>query len=184
MNHIEVGDDPHSRPRTTLQLIASLAARARTLSVISGSEAVGSMFAGLAALGREVATSAEGALLRESLRTSRAAGNGEALFEGLGVARAIADLPPTPMADNIRNDLALLSATDVVAALDSLDGGDVVSTIGPVIPPEPAEFVDVLVGLWAFSRDVVETIEDLAGSPPDQVTTRSEPTPLQGEVLR
>lgn len=139
---------------------------------MSGSEAVGSLIAGYAALGREAARTAQGSRLAAALRAGRPAANGEAVWSALGID-LMAQMPPSPVLDHLRNDLALLMADDLDAALREPPGGK-----RPEQPPgaseetAPVDDVDYLVGMWAFSRELVAAVEALAAA-----TTRS------GEVV-
>jgi hypothetical protein len=184
VNDFELTDHPRGQPRTTDTLLASLAARTRTLSVISGSEAIGSLLAGLGALGREVAGTAEGARLRELLLETRAVANGEAIFEALGIRRALESLPLTPIYEDIRNDFSLLASHDVASAIERLSEGAMVGSIGAVVPPEPVDFVDVLLGLWSYSRDIVAMVEAVAAGTGPEIVEPGDHTSLDGQVLR
>ena len=152
-------DDAAESGRSTATLLASLAARIGTLHVISGATAVGSITAGLAALGREVARTAEGRRMRAAIEAGRVGANGEAIWDTLRIGSWASSLPPSPVLDQLRNDLALLLADDVQEMLDLMP-----------IPPEmagergagdepPAEFADFLLGWWAFSIEAVRAIE-------------------------
>ena len=152
-------DDAVESGRSTATLLASLAARLGALHVISGATAVGSLTAGLAALGREVGRTAEGRRMRAAIERGRVGANGDAIWETLHIGSWASCLPPSPVLDQLRNDLALLLADDVQETLDLLP-----------IPPEmagergagdepPAEFADFLLGWWAFSVEAVRAIE-------------------------
>lgn len=155
-------------PRTTVSAVGSLLARLATLHAVSGAQAVGSIVAGLAALGREAATTtADGARIRDALLTGRVAANGEALWARLGTADALAASPPTPVLDDLRNDLALLLAHDLDAVLADLDLVDPAEHVGPLVEPHPTDCVDLVVGLWAYSTEVVAMV--------DALTTHAEP---------
>jgi hypothetical protein len=166
-------DVPAQPARTTETLLASLSGRLAAVHAVSGADAIGSLVAGLAALGREVARSADGARLRRALELGRAGANGEFVWERLGIARMAKGAPLTPVLDQLRNDAALLFAPDVEEALEraplaELTGGGEAHTV-----PQ-ATFLDFAVGLHAFSRELVEALEAAAG-----------PTlPEQGEVDR
>jgi hypothetical protein len=158
---VRLADAP-DEGRTTATLVASLAARLGTLHVISGSTAVASLVQGFAALGREVSRSAEGARLRRALESGRAGMNGDALWTALRLGDWTAGVPPSPVLDQLRNDLALLLAGDLAETLALLPipgqpagaaGGD---------DGEPATFLDCALGLWAFSSELVRGVEALA----------------------
>jgi hypothetical protein len=154
-------DRPGEQGRTTVSLLGSLAARLATLLATTGSDAVGSMTAGYAALGRVASRTAEGARLRAAIERSRAGANGEAIWRALKMDRWASSLPPAAVLDQFRNDVALLAADDLDDAL--------ALPIAPAEPygadeapiPEPAEFADYLVGMWLFGRSVVSAIEGL-----------------------
>ncbi|MDQ4025967.1 MAG: hypothetical protein M3217_10860, partial [Actinomycetota bacterium] len=76
-------DAPESAGRTTATLLGSLTARLAALHLISGADALGSLVAGYAALGREVARTAEGARMKRALESGRAGRNGELLWSRL-----------------------------------------------------------------------------------------------------
>jgi hypothetical protein len=154
-------DRPGEQGRTTVTLLASLAARLATLTATSGSDAVGSMTAGYAALGRVASRTAEGARLRDAIERSRAGANGEAIWRELKMDTWASSLPPAAVLDQLTNDLALLAADDLEDAL--------VLPLAPAEPygadeaprPERAEFADYLLGMWLFGRSVASAIEGL-----------------------
>jgi hypothetical protein len=148
--------------RSSTTLLASLAARLGTLWVVPGSAAVGSLAAGFAALGREVATTAEGARLRRALESGRPGLNGDAIWQALRIADWLAASPPAPVLEQLRNDAALLLADDVVETLELLPiPPEMTGARGAEDTPDPA-FVDLVLGLWAFSRELVQVVEALA----------------------
>lgn len=168
---VRLVDAPEEAGRTTATLVASLAARLGTLFVVSGADAVGSLVAGFCALGREVSQTAEGARLRAALERGRVGANGAAVWQTLKIGNWVSTVPPSPVLDQLRNDVAVLLADDLIETLELLP-----------IPGEPAglgapglgewEFPDLVVGLWAFSRELVDAVDALA-----------EPTlPASGEV--
>lgn len=171
--------DDHG-PRTTADLVGSLLARVATLHAVTGAQAVGSLVAGLGALGRRSAeTTADGARLRETLRASRVAANGDDLWSRLGTGAALAASPPSPILADLRNDLALLLAHDLDAALADLDLIEPAEHIGALAEPEPIDCVDLVVGLWAYSSEIVSAVQALTdhadgadvGAPADDLTT-------------
>lgn len=157
-------DPAEARAADTAALVEALAGRLATLRVVSGEAAIGSMTAGYAALGRRVARTADGARLRRALAATRAAANGADLWQALGIDRLAARSAATPVLDDLRADVALLLADDLSDALEDR----------PALPPpprldfpdEPAEFVDYLVGMWAFASEAVRAIEVLALAAP------------------
>jgi hypothetical protein len=160
--HAKLIDDEHEAGRSTATLLASLAGRLGTLHVVTGAMAVGSLTAGLAALGRRVAGTADGARMKAAIEAGRVGANGEAIWDSMKIGSWASQLPPAPVLDQLRNDLALLLAEDVHETLDLMP-----------IPPEmtgmrgsedvpPATFVDFLLGWWAFSAESLRAIELLA----------------------
>jgi hypothetical protein len=188
MTELRLVDVPDEAGRTTITLLASLASRLALLHVVSGSAAVGSLVSGFAALGREAARTIEGARLREAVASGDVGRNGRALWTTLGIATWATDLPPAPVLDHLRNDLALVLAQDLGAALERLpipaepahnppDGSE----------PAPATFEDCVVGLWAYSREMVRAVEWLAeaggaGGPARETAPR--PPRPEGSLLR
>ncbi|MEL6890873.1 MAG: hypothetical protein AAFP84_04715 [Actinomycetota bacterium] len=165
-------------------LLASLLARLRTLSVISGSQALGSIVAGLGRLGREASRTADGSRLREALRSTRVASNGEALWSRLGMDAAWSAFPPSPVLEELRNDLGLLLANDLEAALADVDLIEPSDGLGPLREPEPLECIDLVVGMWAYSKEIVAAIDTItAQASVPEVTPPSNGDPA-GPVLR
>jgi hypothetical protein len=184
---VRLVDAPDEAGRTTTTLLGSLAARLAVLHVISGADAMGSILAGYAALGREVARTADGARLRRALESGRPGQNGNAIWKTLGLEAWVSAFPPSRMLDQLRNDLALLLADDVEATLDLMPIPNELS--GPsVTTEERALFVDFLLGLWAFSSEIVRAIEVLAAptlAPSGAVVDGATPPPKpEGELLR
>lgn len=177
-------DDPSGDRRTTRAALGSLMARINTLHVVSGAHAVGSLVAGLAVLGREVSRTAEGARVREALTATRIGANGEALWSTLGMDTASSALPPTPVLEDLRNDLALLLATDLESALDELDLVDPGEQIGVLREPEPNECIDLVIGLWAYSREILAVVDDLVAGATIARVRPPDPSDLGGPVLR
>lgn len=177
--------------RTTVSLLGSLAARLSSLLATSGSDVVGSMTAGYVALGRAAAGTVEGARLRDAIVRSRAGENGAAIWRHLQMDKWVASLPPADVLAQFNNDVALLAADDLDAALEL--------PIAPAEPygrddaprPRPAEFADYLVGMWLFGRSVADAIEMLVDAelqqgsvvtPPDAAMLR--PDERRGPLLR
>jgi len=186
MVRLRLVDEPDSAGRTTATLLASLAARLAALHSISGADAIGALTAGYAALGRKVAETAEGHRMFEAICRGRAGSNGDELWKALLIGRWASSLPPSPVLDQLRNDLALLLADDLDAALELPPmPPEVFGTGRP--DPEPATPAHYLLGMWAFAREVVTGIEALAAAtwpPPEQVVqgTPREPT-VRGPLL-
>lgn len=154
-------DVPAQPARTTGTLLASLSGRLAAVHAVSGADAIGSLVAGLAALGREVARSADGARLRRALELGRAGANGDFVWERLGIARMAAGAPLTPVLDQLRNDVALLFAPDVEEALERAPTPELTGP-GDAHTAPPAEFLDFALGLHAFSRELAQALEAAA----------------------
>jgi hypothetical protein len=159
---IQLIDDAEEAGRSTATLLASLAARLSVLHYVTGATAVGSLVSGYVALGRAASATADGARLRRALEASRAAPNGQTLWSALKICDWLAGLPPSPLLDQLRNDLALLLAGDLDETVSLLPipcppQGD----RGTVETPPPTA-IDCIVGLWAFSRETTIAIEALA----------------------
>ncbi len=180
---LDLADDPAGTPRTTATLLASLVARVRTLPLLDGAQAVGSMVAGLAAVGRRVATTAEGGRLRAALAANRVGVNGAALWSALGLDASTSALPPRPVDGDLRNDLALLLASDLVDQLERLDETLMAQGIGAIDDPADVDFLDFLVGLWFLAGEVVDVIESIAATAGDPVAEEA-PPPEGGSLLR
>lgn len=179
-----IHEPPGATPRNTRNLLASLIARVQTLTVISGAQALGSIISGLAELGREAATTAEGRRLRSALESTRLAGNGERLWGALSLDATTSVLPPTPVLQDLRNDVALLLAPDLDTVLAELPTLPLDGAIGPVREPKDVDVLDVVMGLWAFSREVLQTVDQIAASHPRPVALPREQVDLGGDILR
>jgi hypothetical protein len=180
---LDLVDDPAGTPRTTATLLASLVARVRTLPLLDGAQAVGSMVAGIAAAGRRVATTAEGGRLRAALAANRVGVNGAALWSALGLDATTSALPPRPVHDDLRNDLAVLLASDLVDELERLDETLVAQGIGAVDDPAEVDFLDFVVGLWFLAGEVVDVIEGITSAAGEPVAEAA-PPPDEGSLLR
>jgi hypothetical protein len=185
---VRLVDAPEEAGRSTATLLASLTARLATLHLMSGADALGSLTAGLSRLGREVAGTAAGAQLRQALETGRAGMNGPALWSALRIDEWASSLPPSPVLDQLRNDLALLLADDLQPTLELLPIPAEPPHAGSAAEPMPATFADFTLGLWAFSLEVVRAIESMAaatmGSVPPVVAAAQAPPEREGELLR
>lgn len=159
---VRLVDDAEEAGRSTTTLVASLAARLGTLWAVPAHSAVGSLAAGFAALGREVAQTAEGARLHAALEAGRAGANGATLWERLRIADWVAGSPPAPVLDQLRNDVALLLADDVAETIDLLPIPPEMTGARGAEEPGPPTFADFTLGFWAFSREVVRAVEALA----------------------
>jgi hypothetical protein len=185
--HVRLVDEPDRSGRTTATLIASLGARLAVLHAVTGADAVGALVAGLAALGRETAKTAEGARLRDALAAGRAGANAEQIWSALLMDRWTSVMPPSPVLDHLRNDLALLLADDVGEILD----------LPPVPPepvgvegahePQPTTALDLILGLWTLAHEIIDGVEVLAEPtmpPAERVLVTATPPPTNGLLLR
>lgn len=159
---IRLADTAKGPGRSTATLLASLQSRLMVLHQCSGADAIASLTAGFAELGRQVSGTAEGGRLRKALEASRAAANGRSIWTKMRLVQWTGGIYPTPLLDQLRNDLALLLAEDVEETLDALPiPGEMVGVEGMGEAPD-VEFLDVLLGLWAFSRELTRSIEAVA----------------------
>ncbi|MGH7506286.1 MAG: hypothetical protein ACRELX_11570, partial [Longimicrobiales bacterium] len=133
-----------------------------TLYAVSGAAVVGSIVAGFAAIGRDFGRTAEGAQLRRALERGRIASNGEALWSALRIKQWASLVPAAPLLEQLRNDMALLLAPNLGETLALLPiPGEPAGALADA--DEPAtEFLDCLLGMYAFSRDMTGAIEALA----------------------
>jgi hypothetical protein len=181
-------DSANGPGRTTATLVASLAARLGVLHLVSGADAVGSLTAGFAALGREVSRTAKGAQLRKAIESGRPGTNGYALWKTLGIGNWVSTIPPSPVLDQLRNDIALLLADDLEETLELLPIPSQSVGTQTFQDMEAATFVDCLLGLWAFSSELVRSVEALAApllSRFDEMTATRNPGPEpEGSLLR
>ncbi len=184
---VRLADTPDGPGRSAASLVASLAARFAALYATSGADAIASLTAGFAALGREVGMSAEGTRLRQALASGRAGANGNLLWSRLRLAEWTSGIYPSPVLDQLRNDVALLLAEDLDRVLATLPipsspfGAEAFAELPPV------EFLDVLLGLWAFSRELTRAVETLAAPSlaSGRVVTGAPPDPsISGSILR
>lgn len=183
---VRLVDAPVGPGRTTATLVASLAARLATLHFVTGAQAVGSLVAGFAALGRAVAGTVEGARLKQAIDAGRAGTNGDAVWSALQIGEWTAGLPPSPVLDHLRNDLALLLADDLEDTIDLLPiPGEAAGTQAQDDDVAPT-FADCVLGLWAFAREIegaVAALVDGALPPAGAVVAGAAPEP-PGPVLR
>jgi hypothetical protein len=185
---IRLVDEADRSGRTTATLLASLTARLATLSLISGADAVGALISGYAALGRQTARTADGQRLRAALLAGRPGANGDLLWAALLIDRWSSSMPPSPVLDHLRNDFALLLVDDLQATLElpPLPAEQVGGGGGPAL--EPSTAVDFIVGMWAFSKEVVAGVEALAAptmpSPGEVQPGPPTSPPLDAPMLR
>jgi hypothetical protein len=184
---VRLVDAPGEPGRTTATLVASLAARLGTLYLVSGADAVGSLAAGFCALGREVSRTAEGARLRRALESGRVGANGDSIWTTLLIGRWLSATPPSPVLDQLRNDVALVLADDLAETLALLPiPGEAAGERAQ--PLDEWTFADLVLGLWAFSRELVAAVEALAEPtlpPAGEVRVGAAPDERpDGELLR
>jgi hypothetical protein len=169
-------------------LVAALTARLAALRVISGADAIGSLTAGFAALGREVSRTAEGMRLRRGLEAGRAGNNGNALWSALRMNSWLAGMPPSPVINQLHNDIALLLTDDLERTLAVLPIPSQTTTANATEESDPYTFLDCALGLWAFSAQLVRSVEALATptSPPagEFVYGKPQATDQTGAILR
>jgi hypothetical protein len=160
--------DVPGESRTTTTLLASLAARLGTLHFLSGSTAIGTLVAGIAAHGAQISATADGARLRKSLERSRMTSNGETLWKELRVADWMTTVPAAPVIDQMRNDFALLLAIDVHESLQLMPLPSPTTAgrpgSGELRDETTLTFLDYAVGLWALARELTATIEAIAAT--------------------
>jgi len=187
-NRVRLIDDADGPGRTTATLVASLAARLGVLHLISGADAIGSLTAGFAALGREVSRTAYGAQLRKAIESGRPGTNGYALWKALGIGSWASTMVPSPVLDQLRNDVALLLTDDLEETLGLLPIPSHSAGIQKLQDMEPATFVDCVLGLWAFSSELVRSVEALAApmlsSPGEVVVTSNSNREPESSLLR
>jgi hypothetical protein len=156
--------DLDGEARTTTSLVASLATRLSLLHAVSGGTAVGSLMAGMAALGREASLTADGARLRAAIERGRPGVNGQALWAALRIPQWLALNPPAPVLDHVRNDMALLLAADLETTLADVPSPGRIAGARAVEPLDDVTFLDCVIGLWAFSNELSRAVEALAAA--------------------
>ena len=149
--------------RSTATLVASLSARISMLAMISGASAIGSLMAGFAALGRDVARTAEGAGLRHALETSRAGQNVALLWKAMRIDTWVTGAAPSPVLDHLRNDLALLLAGDLDETLALMPIPNPIAGASSD-DEQSANGIDCLIGMWFYSREMMRAIEAVAAA--------------------
>ncbi len=185
-SRVQLIDDAEGPGRTTATLLASLAARLSAMYFVSGADAIGSLVAGFATLGREVSHTARGAALRRAIEAGRPGANGDALWTKLRIGEWASPISPSPILDELRNDLALLLADDLEATLELMPIPNPMAGAAGSQPPEPVTFVDCLLGLWAFSTELTRLVETLAAptlAASSEVMTANRPGPEPENAL-
>jgi hypothetical protein len=99
--------------------------------------------------------------MRHALEAGRAGTNGDLLWAELRIAEWVLDSPETPVLDYLHNDLALLLVPDLPTACAA--SAELPRVMGPQqATNEPATFLDFVIGLWAFSAELVRELEAVA----------------------
>jgi hypothetical protein len=86
--------------------------------------------------------------------------------------------------EDLRNDLALLLAHDLDSVLSDVDLVEPAEHIGPLREPERSECIDLVVGLWAYSRELVGVVDDLVDRADVARVRQPDPSDLGGPLLR
>ena len=159
---VRLVDPPEEAGRTTATLFSSLAARLVVLHYTSGVSVVGSTLVGLAEAGREISQTAEGARLRRAIEQSTASANGETVWKALRIAEWTSGMPASPVLDHVRNDLALLLADDLDEVVANVPVPQETEIKQRTETPEDLNFIDTMMGLWVYSREIVRSLEALA----------------------
>ena len=108
-----------------------------------------------------------GRRLHRAIESARAGTNGEALWSALKISDWASGLPPSPILDHLRNDLALLLADDLEDTLRLLPiPGEAAGEQAPADDGQPASFADCVLGLWAFAREITRAVDALVGAAP------------------
>ena len=163
-DRIQLADKPTGPGRSTASLIGSLQSRLAAVHLCSGADVIASITSGMAKLGRETSATADGARLRKALAATRAGANGNSVWTKMRLSQWMSGIYPTPVLDQLRNDLALLLADDVEETLTALPiPGEMVGFEAMNDLPD-VEFLDVVLGMWSFSRELVASIETVAAS--------------------
>jgi hypothetical protein len=181
-------DVEDSAGRTTASLLAALVSRLGVLHFISGADVVQSLISGFSALGREVSKSSEGAALHQALCATQVASNGQLVWTALRIENGASTAVPSPVLEQLRNDVALLLAEDLESVISMMP-------IPPEAPsgalPEPQEtvtFMDFLLGYYTFSKELVAAVEAMAepgrATRQEVVATGEPAAPLNGSILR
>jgi len=96
-------------------------------------------------------------------------------------------MPPSPVLQQMRNDIALLLAPDIEEILQLLPIPSQSVGVKNAPPIEPATFVDFVLGLWAFSSELVIAVEKLAAptfARDDLTAAASSDSPSNSSILR
>ena len=100
----------------------------------------------------------------KAIEAGRPGMSGERLWSALRIGEWAGSMPPSPVLDQLHNDLALLLAADLEDALEL-----------PPLPSEPngpsaeaqvsadgASFAHCALGMWAFGRELAAAVEAVA----------------------
>ncbi|SRR5579883_252481 len=162
---INLADKDSACPRSTKNLLASLHSRLTILRYISGGEALGSIIAGMAKLGKEVSQTTEGLRLRNALESKHHTSNGRALWQKLRISDWLGNTIPSPVLDQLQNDVALVLSNDLHSELQAFTVYDRPTTcLTDDMGKIEIDYLDVTIGLWAYSRYFIRIIEDLAST--------------------
>jgi hypothetical protein len=182
---VKLIDLPDEAGPTTANLFSSLAARLIALHYTSGVSVVGSTLSGLAEIGAEISKTAEGARMRRAIADSAAHANGEIIWNVLCIGNWTNGMPASPVLDHVRNDLALLVARDLNEVIKNVPPPQETRLGHTVSTRRNLTFLDTLLGLWAYSREIVMSIETLAKQTSDVTAEMERGEGLgDGELLR
>jgi hypothetical protein len=155
---------------------------------MSGADAIGSLTAGFAAYGRELAQTEHGARMRRALEASRIGSNGEAIWKALRIDQWASTIPPSPVMQQMRNDIALVVSDDVAEAIAQLPIPSQPSGTRGLPKPIDANFLDFTLGLWGYAREVTAALDALVeptmNRETNMVRVANEEGPNGGSVLR
>jgi hypothetical protein len=154
--------DEEDAGRTAVTLLASLAARMAALYVMSGADAIGSLTAGFVAYGRELAQTEHGARMRRAFAASRIGSNGDAIWKALRIDQWASTIPPSPVMQQMRNDIALVAADGVADAIAELPVPAQPTGARGLPKPIDANFLDFTLGLWGYAKEVGAALDALA----------------------
>jgi hypothetical protein len=80
-------------------------------------------------------------------------------------------MAPSPVLDEVRNDLALLMAKDLGLSLDLMPIPGELTGMRADRQPQPVTFPDLMVGLWAYAREIELAVEALSEPGPARVAS-------------
>ena len=117
---VKLADTATGPGRSTATLLGSLHSRITALYSCSGADAIASLTAGFAELGRAVSKTSRGARLRHAMERTRATVNGRNVWKKIRLTEWTCGIYPAPILDQLRNDLALLLADDIDPMLEAM----------------------------------------------------------------